>query len=131
MDYGKCTSITKALSLNIAPSFLNQMHTKTQFEEHERASELANTKDVDIDSREIYFLIMHFLSSGPCHNALGKLHDALLEHELLPRRYHAWYSRNRENGGTHNDDGSSFPLNYDSLAQRYVHYLLIEFRRNS
>ncbi|CAH9132580.1 unnamed protein product [Cuscuta epithymum] len=118
MDYGKCSSSAGALSLNMAPSFLNQMHTKTQFEEQDRASELANTEDIDIDCREIYFLIMHFLSSGPCQNALGILHDEFVKHELLPRRYHAWYSRSQGCGET---DGSSFPLNYDSLAQRYSH----------
>lgn len=74
---------------------------------------------VDVDCREIYFLIMHFLASGPCQKAFRQLHDELLEHELLPRRYHAWYSRSRVLSGTDNHDGVSLPLNYDSLVQRY------------
>ncbi|XP_019197386.1 PREDICTED: PH-interacting protein [Ipomoea nil] len=120
MDFGKCTSITGALSLNMAPSFLNRMHTKTQFEEQDRALEHTSMEAVDVDCREIYFLIMHFLSSGPCQKAFGQLHDELLEHELLPRRYHAWYSRSSVLGGN-DDDGVSLPLNYDNLVQRYSH----------
>ncbi|EEF43070.1 WD-repeat protein, putative [Ricinus communis] len=77
--------------------------------------------DVDIDLREVYFLIMHFLSAGPCHRTYGQFWNELLEHQLLPRRYHAWYSRNGAHSGDENDDGASFPLSYNKLVERYPH----------
>ncbi|GKU85339.1 hypothetical protein SLEP1_g19 [Rubroshorea leprosula] len=77
--------------------------------------------DVDVDLREVYFLIMHFLSTSPCQRTCGQLLDELLEHQLLPRRYHACYSRNRACSGDENDDGTSFPLNYAQLVERYPH----------
>ncbi|KAI8004275.1 Bromodomain and WD repeat-containing protein 1, partial [Camellia lanceoleosa] len=77
--------------------------------------------DVDIDLREVYFLIMHFLSAGPCHRTYGQFWNELLEHQLLPRRYHAWYSRSGVHSGDENDDGLSFPLSYNKLVERYPH----------
>ncbi|XP_031264460.1 PH-interacting protein [Pistacia vera] len=77
--------------------------------------------DVDIDLREVYFLIMHFLSAGPCQRTYGQFWNELLEHQLLPRRYHAWYSRNGVHSGDENDDGLSFPLSYNKLVERYPH----------
>lgn len=74
--------------------------------------------NVDIDLRELYFLIMHFLSAGPCHRTYGQFWNELLEHQLLPRRYHAWYSRSGLPSGDENDDGMSFPLSYDKLVER-------------
>lgn len=81
---------------------------------------LAVEPDVDIDLREVYFLIMHFLSTGPCHRTYEQFWNELLEHQLLPRRYHAWYSRNGVRSGDENDDGMSFPLSYSMLVERYV-----------
>ncbi|CAA3003798.1 bromodomain and WD repeat-containing 3 isoform X1 [Olea europaea subsp. europaea] len=43
----------------------------------------------------------------------------LLSTHLL--RYHAWYSRSGFLSGDGNDDGNSFPLNYDNLVGRYAH----------
>ncbi|KAL9407657.1 hypothetical protein AB3S75_046236 [Citrus x aurantiifolia] len=77
--------------------------------------------DVDVDLREVYFLIMHFLSTGPCHRTYGQFWNELLEHQLLPRRYHAWYSRSGLPSGDENDDGMSFPLSYNKLVERYPH----------
>ncbi|EPS73773.1 hypothetical protein M569_00983, partial [Genlisea aurea] len=77
--------------------------------------------DVDLDLREVYFLIMHFLSSGPCQRTCGHLWNELLEHQLLPRRYHAWYSRSGMPSGDVNDDGISLPLNYSKLVERHPH----------
>lgn len=74
--------------------------------------------DVDVDLREVYFLIMHFLSAGPCHRTYGQFWNELLEHQLLPRRYHAWYSRSGMHSGDENDDGISFPLSYNKLVER-------------
>lgn len=84
--------------------------------------------DVDIDLREVYFLIMHFLSAGPCQRTYGQFWNELLEHQLLPRRYHAWYSRNGVHSGDENDDGLSFPLSYNKLVERYTLCFLILFR---
>lgn len=78
--------------------------------------------DVDIDLREVYFLIMHFLSAGPCHRTYGQFWNELLEHQLLPRRHHAWYSRTGAHSGDENDNGSSFPLSYNKLVERYIIY---------
>ncbi|KAI3469301.1 hypothetical protein Pfo_025964 [Paulownia fortunei] len=77
--------------------------------------------DVDVDLREVYFLIMHFLSAGPCHRTYGQFWNELLEHQLLPRRYHAWYSRGGMHSGDENDDGISFPLSYNKLVERHPH----------
>ncbi|XP_059311819.1 uncharacterized protein LOC132063338 isoform X1 [Lycium ferocissimum] len=122
MDSGKCTSRNGASSSSMVPtSFLNRVYTKPLFEEEERFVEHATLKDVNIDLREVYFLIMHFLSSGPCRKTFGILYDELMEHELLPRRYHAWYSRKGVLSGDEDDDGFSLPLNYDDLVIRYPH----------
>ncbi|CAN4112793.1 unnamed protein product [Withania somnifera] len=121
MDSVKSTSRNGASSSSMAPtSFLNRVYTKSPFEE-ERFDEHATIKDVNIDLREVYFLIMHFLSSGPCRKTFGILCEELLEHELLPRRYHVWYSRKGVLSGDEDDDGISFPLNYDDLVLRYPH----------
>ncbi|XP_047175749.1 PH-interacting protein [Vigna umbellata] len=88
--------------------------------EHDTACQNHNM-DVDIDLREVYFLIMHFLSAGPCHKTYLQFWNELLEHELLPRRYHAWYSKTGACSGDKDDDGLSFPLNYNMLVERYPH----------
>ena len=77
--------------------------------------------DVDIDLREIYFLIMHFLSVGPCRRTFLNFKEELLEHQLLPRRYHAWFSRSGEPrvDDADEDDGISLPLDYSNLVGRY------------
>lgn len=77
--------------------------------------------NVDVDLREVYFLILHFLSAGPCHKTCLQFWNELLEHELLPRRYHSWYSRSGACSGNADDDGLSFPLSYDKLVERYPH----------
>ncbi|KAK7356332.1 hypothetical protein VNO80_15601 [Phaseolus coccineus] len=80
--------------------------------------------DVDIDLREVYFLIMHFLSAGPCRRTFLHFKEELLEHQLLPRRYHAWFSRSGDLGGDdaeEDDDGFSLPLDYSNLVGRYPH----------
>ncbi|XP_071703831.1 uncharacterized protein [Rutidosis leptorrhynchoides] len=81
----------------------------------------ANGTEANIDLREVYFLIMHFLSAGPCHRTYGQFWNELLEHQLLPRRYHSWYSRSGITSGDENDDGMSFPLSYNKLVERYTH----------
>ncbi|KAI5574178.1 hypothetical protein BDE02_10G128100 [Populus trichocarpa] len=78
-------------------------------------------KDVDVDLSEVYFLIMHFLSAGPCQRTYVQFWNELLEHQLLPRRYHAWYSRSGAHSGDENDNGLSFPLSYNSLEEQYPH----------
>ncbi|KAL2323707.1 hypothetical protein Fmac_028086 [Flemingia macrophylla] len=80
--------------------------------------------DMDIDLRELYFLIMHFLSAGPFWRTFLHFKEELLEHQLLPRRYHAWFSRSGEPSGDdadEDDDGISLPLDYSSLVNRYPH----------
>ncbi|XWS38951.1 hypothetical protein CRYUN_Cryun18bG0007700 [Craigia yunnanensis] len=77
--------------------------------------------DVDVDLREVYFLIMHFLSTSPCKRTCGQFWNELLENQLLPRRYHSWYSRKGAHSGHENDDGMSFPLSYAQLVERNPH----------
>ncbi|XP_042518555.1 bromodomain and WD repeat-containing protein 3-like [Macadamia integrifolia] len=111
-----------APSLSMAPlNFSNSVHEKAQCAEAEPAACPSVDADVDIDLREVYFLIMHFLSAGPCHRTYGQFWNELLEHQLLPRRYHAWYSRRGARSGDENDDGQSFPLSYNKLVERYPH----------
>lgn len=96
----------------------NKVHARPQIEDQEEPADYAASMDVNVDLREIYFLIMHFLSAGPCQKTFAELRNELWEHELLPRRYHAWYSRS---GAVTNDecgDGISFPLDYENLAGR-------------
>uniref|UniRef100_A0A6N2MVC6 BRWD/PHIP N-terminal domain-containing protein n=1 Tax=Salix viminalis TaxID=40686 RepID=A0A6N2MVC6_SALVM len=78
-------------------------------------------KDADVDLNEVYFLIMHFLSAGPCQRTYEQFLNELLEHQLLPRRFHAWYSRSGAHSGAENDNGLSFPLSYNSLEKQYPH----------
>lgn len=119
MDCRKYTCVSNAPSMNVGTlSFPSKAHAKQQMKDHEKASDCAASMDVDVDLREIYFLIMHFLSSGPCEKTFGQLHEELLEHELLPRRYHACYSRSDAVCRDENDDGKSFPLNYENLIGR-------------
>lgn len=90
------------------------------FEEQERVkgNAVAGAANVDIDLREVYFLIMHFLSVGPCQKTSAQFLNELMEHQLLPRRYHAWYSRTQVPSGSEDDDGVSLPLTYDNLLHR-------------
>jgi len=106
-------------------TFSSKMPKKT---ERDKACQNHNM-DVDIDLREVYFLIMHFLSAGPCHKTYLQFWNELLEHELLPRRYHAWYSKTGACSGDKDDDGLSFPLNYNMLVERYFYasHLLYDF----
>ncbi|KAK2990255.1 hypothetical protein RJ640_014707 [Escallonia rubra] len=97
-------------------SFSTKANGKAQFEQRSHTA-----ADADIDLREVYFLIMHFLSTGPCQRTYGQFWNELLQHNLLPRRYHAWYSRSGTHSGDENDDGMSLPLSYNKLAERYPH----------
>ncbi|KAF3581756.1 hypothetical protein DY000_02036135, partial [Brassica cretica] len=83
--------------------------------------------DVDMDLREVYFLILHFLSNGPCDRTFGHLRDEILEKGLLPRRYHSWWSRTGTCTARPDDDdhGISLPLSYDNLVERLVSFLLL------
>lgn len=84
--------------------------------------------DVDMDLREVYFLILHFLSNGPCDRTFGHLRDEILEKGLLPRRYHSWWSRSgtcTARADVDDDDGISLPLSYDNLVERLVSFLLL------
>ena len=96
-------------------NFSNKVHENVQHADIETRV----PPDVDVDLREVYFLIMHFLSAGPCQRTCGQFWNELLEHQLLPRRYHAWYSRSGTRSGDENDDGVSFPLSYNKLVERY------------
>lgn len=112
-----------APSITMKPlSFSSTVREKAQLADPEASRSM--DADVDIDLREVYFLIMHFLSAGPCHRTYGQFWNELLEHQLLPRRYHAWYSRSGLRSGDENDDGSSFPLSYNKLVERYAIYFL-------
>ena len=108
-----------APSVNMKPlSFLSKVHDNSPLEDVDTNHDREH--DVDVDLREVYFLIMHFLSSGPCRKTCVQFWNELLEHQLLPRRYHAWYSRKGMHSGDENDDGQSFLLNYNMLVPRYV-----------
>lgn len=122
MDSQKCRSFKAAPSLRIAPLKLsNKVHEKAQFEKQVGDTAHAVATDVDIDLKEVYFLIMHFLSAGPCQRTFGQFWNEILEHQLLPRRYHTWYSRSGAHSGDENDNGISFPLSYNDLVNRYAH----------
>ncbi|KAK6118118.1 hypothetical protein DH2020_048102 [Rehmannia glutinosa] len=122
MEIRKYTCFSSAPSVSVGTvNFPNKVSATAQMDDREEPADSAASMDVDVDLREIYFLIMHFLSAGPCQKTFRQLWDELLQHELLPRRYHAWYSRSGAVCGDENDDGNSFPLNYDNLIGRYPH----------
>lgn len=119
MALRKYTPPGDAPSVGMKPlSFSSKVHENAQLAVQEKSHTME--PDVDIDLREVYFLIMHFLSAGPCHRTYGQFWNELLEHQLLPRRYHAWYSRSGAHIGDENDDGLSFPLSYNKLVERYA-----------
>ncbi|XP_020529700.1 bromodomain and WD repeat-containing protein 1 isoform X2 [Amborella trichopoda] len=111
-----------AAPLNLTPSTLAGRTNETGYPSDPLAATSPPMEaDVDIDLSEVYFLIMHFLSGGPCHRTYGQFWNELLEHQLLPRRYHAWYSRKGIHSGDEDDNGMSFPLSYNKLVERYPH----------
>lgn len=121
MDSKKCRpSKVVASSKNVVP-----LSVPNQEDEMARSIKdmVAVKSDMDIDLREVYFLILHFLSAGPCQRSFVQLRNELLEHRLLPRRYHARFSRSGEPGehdaADHDDDGISLPLDYNNLMDRY------------
>lgn len=101
-----------------ALSFSGRVNVNAQVTDPDQRKKME--RNVDIDLKEVYFLIMHFLSAGPCHRTCVQLWNELLEHQLLPRRYHSWYSRTGRHSGDENDDGMSFPLSHNELLGRYV-----------
>ncbi|XP_042451600.1 bromodomain and WD repeat-containing protein 3-like isoform X1 [Zingiber officinale] len=114
MAPSKCKPSGDETSINVTPlKFSRRMLEKFN------SIDQRTTQEIDI--REVYFLIMHFLSAGPCKRTYGQLWNELLEHKLLPRRYHAWYSRSGAPSGDEDDDGLSLPLCYIKLTQRYPH----------
>lgn len=76
--------------------------------------------NVQVDLSEIYFLIMHFLSNSPCQRAFAQLSNDVLQHKLLPRRFHALPSRGGKQAVDGEDDGLSSPLSYDNIVARYI-----------
>ncbi|XP_072996634.1 uncharacterized protein [Typha latifolia] len=122
MNFKKEKPSADESSLSMAPlNFPNKVLGKVNPVKPEMTTDLPAEVDVDVDMREVYFLIMHFLSAGPCKRTYGQLWNELLEHQLLPRRYHAWYSRSGARSGNEDDDGMSLPLCYLKLVERYPH----------
>ncbi|RLN15546.1 bromodomain and WD repeat-containing protein 3-like [Panicum miliaceum] len=122
MSFRKHQLSSNAASISLAPpDFPSQELEKVNPLNSVMSADVASMDGVDIDMREVYFLIMHFLSHGPFKRTFGELCNELLEHQLLPRRYHAWYSRRGFHSGEENDDGISLPLGYAKLAERYPH----------
>lgn len=125
MDPCKCTTSAGAPSLSIAPfNFSNKMYEKAQLEKEQQPNDNVDVTGLDIDLREVYFLVMHFLSAGPFQRTLAQFSNELMEHQLLPRRYHAWFSRSGFISEDGNDDGTSFPLSYAQLKERYTCLLI-------
>lgn len=128
--FGRAESMEwkRAGSLCKAPlSVSTVMQEKPQSEQRRGAMDLA---DVDIDLREVYLLIVQFLSAGPCKRSFEHLLNELLENQLLPRRYHAWFSRSGTRSGNDDDvddDGISLPLSYDKLVERYIYIFIFIF----
>ncbi|XP_048336119.2 uncharacterized protein LOC107406056 isoform X1 [Ziziphus jujuba] len=116
MDRRKCTT-----SAGAPFNFSNKMYEKAQLEKEQQPNDNVDVTGLDIDLREVYFLVMHFLSAGPFQRTLAQFSNELMEHRLLPRRYHAWFSRNGVYSEDDNDDGISYPLSYAKLEERYPH----------
>ncbi|GLT45769.1 hypothetical protein SLA2020_195780 [Shorea laevis] len=120
MALQKYVPSTDSPSVKMKPlSFTIKVHENAQLADPGTSQSVEAA--VGVDPREVYFLIMHFLSNGPCQRTFKQLQNELLEHQLLPRRYHSWYSRKGAHSGDENDDGMSFPLNHDQLVERNPH----------
>uniref|UniRef100_A0A1J3FDP3 PH-interacting protein n=1 Tax=Noccaea caerulescens TaxID=107243 RepID=A0A1J3FDP3_NOCCA len=104
-----------------ASNLANSFQGNAPLQRQERLVSRSLLTDVDMDLREVYFLILHFLSTGPCEQTFSHLRDEILEKGLLPRRYHSWCSRSGTCSGLADDDGISLPLSYDNLVERYPH----------
>ncbi|XVF72736.1 hypothetical protein PTKIN_Ptkin12aG0144300 [Pterospermum kingtungense] len=120
MDW-KCSSAGASSLCKASLNASTAMPEKALVEQQRRVADHAAMTNVDIDLREIYFLIMQFLSAGPCQRTFEQLSKELWEHQLLPRRYHAWFSRSGARSGNDDDDGISFPLSYNNLVERFPH----------
>ncbi|GAB2226451.1 hypothetical protein Drorol1_Dr00022259 [Drosera rotundifolia] len=121
MALQKCTFDSKSSLHMPSTSILNKVQEHPHLKGRARVNGRAIAADIDVDLREVYFLMMHFLSIGPCQKTLSQFWNELTEHQLLPRRYHAWYSRKGTHSGNESDDGISFPLTYEDLLDRYSH----------
>ncbi|KAK9147036.1 hypothetical protein Sjap_006939 [Stephania japonica] len=127
-------ALRKFLPSSDAPSFnmttlklSSKVHEKAQLTESETGAGPPFVEaDADVDMSEVYFLIMHFLSAGPCHRTYGQLWNELLEHQLLPRRYHAWYSRSGSRIGVPTEDESDDGCIHHFNICRYSRYPHIE-----
>ena len=125
MDFRKHQPSANATSISMVHlDFPSQMLEDIDSVNQVMPADFPSEAPIDIDMRELYFLIMHFLSHGPFKRAAGELCNDLLEHQLLPRRYHAWYSRGGFHSGEENDDGISLPLGYLKLVERYKYVTL-------
>uniref|UniRef100_A0A8R7U824 BRWD/PHIP N-terminal domain-containing protein n=1 Tax=Triticum urartu TaxID=4572 RepID=A0A8R7U824_TRIUA len=122
MDFRKHQPSANATSISMVHlDFPSQMLEDIDSVNQVMPADFPSEAPIDIDMRELYFLILHFLSHGPFKRVAGELCNELLEHQLLPRRYHAWYSRGGFHSGKENDDGVSLPLGYLKLVERYPH----------
>ncbi|XP_074316032.1 uncharacterized protein LOC141652459 [Silene latifolia] len=122
MDSRNCASTSCKPSFHLkTPSVFDKVPEYPRSDGRARVMGRAVVPDVDIDLREVYFLILQFLSAGPCQKSFLQLLNELSEHQLLPRRYHAWFSRSGVHSGCENDDGVSVPLAYENLIHRYPH----------
>ncbi|KAJ4838668.1 hypothetical protein Tsubulata_004268 [Turnera subulata] len=120
MDTGKsASSVVGTSSISKPPFNLSSMVAEKEHIELQESTCALNNAEIDL--REVYFLILHFLSSGPCQRTFKELCDEILEYDLLPRRYHAWFSRSGAHSGSNDDSGISFPLGYNKLTDRYPH----------
>lgn len=117
MDFRKSTCLGEPCSSGMGAMVLPNK-VPGVFKCEKQAASHATEDDVDVDLGEVYFLILHFLSGGPCQRTFEQLQNELLEHQLLPRRYHAWFSRSSARNSSEEDDGISFPLNYSDLVDR-------------
>ncbi|KAL9227629.1 hypothetical protein vseg_003297 [Gypsophila vaccaria] len=122
MDFRNCASTSCKPPFQLkTPNCFDKVPEHPRSDGRTKVSGRAAVADVDIDLREVYFLILQFLSVGPCQKTCVQLLNELTEHQFLPRRYHAWFSRSGVHSGCENDDGVSFPLAYDKLVNRYPH----------
>lgn len=119
MDFLKCTSFNDTPLSMVPLNISHKTHIKGEEKEEASGHPVEKDLDLDVDLSEVYFLIMHFLSAGPCQKTIRQFWGELGEHQLLPRRYHAWYSRSGGVSGSKNDNGSSFPLTYEEVVRRY------------
>lgn len=83
---------------------------------HSTEAQPRSHENMDVDLKEVYSVIMHFLAIGPCTGTFRQLRNEVLRHKLLPLRNLAGHFTDHDNY-----DDLSFSPSYSEGANRNRH----------